>query len=70
MVISSTRDGLVAASTGGQRSSRVASMCGANGLAVLPQKTEDDPKELQKGSLAEALVFGEIQVTLNNMLGL
>ena len=63
VIISSTKEGLIAASTGGQRSSRVASMSGANGLVVLPQRTEGGPKELRKGDLAEALVIGEIQMS-------
>lgn len=63
VVISAAPDGLVAASTGGQRSSRVASVSGANGLVVLPQKVESGLKELAKGEMADAIVIGEIQMS-------
>ena len=62
MIISATQDGLVASSTGGQRSSRVASMSGANGLVVLPMKVEGGPSELKKGEMADAMVIGELQM--------
>lgn len=62
VVISATQDGLVATSTGGQRSSRVASMSGANGLVVLPMKIEGGPKEFSKGEMADAMVIGELQM--------
>ncbi|KAJ3866953.1 hypothetical protein EV359DRAFT_35540 [Lentinula novae-zelandiae] len=51
---------LKAYSTGGQRSSRVASLSGANGLIILPQKGNGDKDELKNGETAEAIVIGEI----------
>ncbi|KAJ3998351.1 hypothetical protein F5050DRAFT_1798500 [Lentinula boryana] len=51
---------LKAYSTGGQRSSRVASLSGANGLLVLPQKVNSGKDELGSGEMAEAIVIGEI----------
>ncbi|KAF5382940.1 hypothetical protein D9757_006332 [Collybiopsis confluens] len=51
---------LKAYSTGGQRSSRVASLSGANGLVVLPQRVEGGKEELASGELVEAVVIGEI----------
>lgn len=47
-------------STGGQRSSRVASLSGANGLVVLPAKMEEGPKEVLPGSFVDAVLIGEI----------
>ncbi|KAF8827243.1 hypothetical protein HHX47_DHR5000952 [Lentinula edodes] len=51
---------LKAYSTGGQRSSRVASLSGANGLIILPQKGNGDKDELKNGETSEAIVIGEI----------
>ncbi|KAJ4479031.1 MoaB/Mog domain-containing protein [Lentinula aciculospora] len=51
---------LKAYSTGGQRSSRVASLSGANGLVILPQKVDGEMDELRRGQTAEAIVIGEI----------
>lgn len=63
VIIRSGKDGLEAFSTGGQRSSRVASLSGANGFVVLPQRTLDEsPARLDVGSVAEAIVIGEIQL--------
>jgi gephyrin len=59
--IRATLDGLRAASTGGQRSSRVASLSGANGLIILPQKKADGPAQLGVGDYADAVVIGELQ---------
>ena len=54
-------DGIIKAyTTGGQRSSRVASLSGANGLAALPARTEQGPKEVLPGSFVSAVVIGEI----------
>ncbi|RXW17242.1 hypothetical protein EST38_g8610 [Candolleomyces aberdarensis] len=54
---------LEAWSTGGQRSSRVASLQGANGLVVVPPLTKDSQKnKLEKGEWAEAILVGELQV--------
>ena len=47
-------------STGGQRSSRVASLSGANGLVALPAKTQQGPNEVLPGSFLDAVVIGEI----------
>ncbi|OCB87528.1 hypothetical protein A7U60_g5433 [Sanghuangporus baumii] len=60
VVISAGSNGLKARSTGGQRSSRVASLSGANGLVILPQKKEGGGPELKAGELAEAILIGEI----------
>jgi gephyrin len=59
-IIRSVREGLVAESTGGQRSSRVASLSGANGLVVVPPKAEGGPKEMIEGAMIEAILIGEI----------
>lgn len=61
MFIRCTSDGLTAFSTGGQRSSRVASLVGANGLVVLPKK-EEGRTAMRKGSYAEAMVIGELRM--------
>ncbi|KAG6861979.1 hypothetical protein C0995_009163 [Termitomyces sp. Mi166 len=61
VVVSQGQNGLVATSTGGQRSSRVASLSGANGLAIVPPKTESSPMKLEVGSEAEVVIIGEIQ---------
>ena len=54
-------DGTIKAhSTGGQRSSRVASLSGANGLVALPPRTDQGPKELLSGSFVDAVVIGQI----------
>ena len=57
-------DGFTAYSTGGQRSSRVASLAGANGLVILPASTEGGPQELKVGDNAEAIVIGELLAQL------
>jgi gephyrin len=62
VVIRAGKEGLTATSTGGQRSSRVASLSSANGLVVLPRRTEKGPQKLEKGEIAEAVVIGEIQM--------
>ena len=58
---------LKAYSTGGQRSSRVASLCEANGLVVLPPLApavtgQTRKVRLEAGELAEAVVIGEIEM--------
>lgn len=60
------RDGLKAYSTGGQRSSRVASLAGANGLVALPARPkEGEGKQmLLKGEITTVVVIGEIQPEL------
>lgn len=60
VVVSIQSDGaLVARSTGGQRSSRVASLSGANALIHLPIRTEQKDR-LKKGDLADAILIGEL----------
>ncbi|KAK0715875.1 MoaB/Mog domain-containing protein [Lasiosphaeris hirsuta] len=57
-VVSVTADGLLsAASTGGQRSSTVGSMKGANALLCLPSGSE----QLRKGAKVDALLMGNIR---------
>ena len=58
---------LKAYSTGGQRSSRAASLCEANGLVVLPSLApviagQTRKVRLEAGEFAEALVIGEIEM--------
>jgi gephyrin len=61
VVVRNEKDGLKAYSTGGQRSSRVASLSGANGFVILPPMTKSGPSVLQIGTKVEVLVIGEIQ---------
>ncbi|KAF9498679.1 hypothetical protein BDN71DRAFT_1443074 [Pleurotus eryngii] len=60
VVVRSTNDGLLAMSTGGQRSSRVASLSGANGLVILPQRKDGSQTALEEGSLVDAIIIGEL----------
>ncbi|KAH8917235.1 hypothetical protein BT69DRAFT_1339342 [Atractiella rhizophila] len=54
-------DGLIADSTGGQRSSRMISLAGANGLVAVPALEEGGGKTvLKKGERAEAILIGRI----------
>ncbi|KAF8338869.1 uncharacterized protein EI90DRAFT_3039489 [Cantharellus anzutake] len=54
-------DGLVASSTGGQRSSRIASLAGANGLVILPGRAKDSKNDrLHAGSMIEVVMIGEM----------
>jgi len=62
VIIRASPDGLKAFSTGGQRSSRVASLSGANGLVILPPKTLDSPARLEVGTKVDAVVIGELQM--------
>ena len=55
-------EGLKAYSTGGQRSSRVASLAGANALVILPATADDGPRELRSGEMVDAILIGELQV--------
>ncbi|KAM7217070.1 hypothetical protein V8F06_007585 [Rhypophila decipiens] len=57
IVVVTTDGTLSATSTGGQRSSRVGSMKGANALLCLPS----GPEPLRKGSKVEALLMGDIR---------
>jgi gephyrin len=63
VVIRVGKEELTATSTGGQRSSRVASLSGANGLVMLPPRKEHGPQKLEQGEFAEAVVIGEIQMS-------
>lgn len=62
VIIRAGPDGLKAFSTGGQRSSRVASLSGANGLVILPPKTINSPPRLEIGTKVDAVVIGELQM--------
>lgn len=64
VVIRAEQDGLKAYSTGGQRSSRVASLSGANGFVVLPPQTASGPSKFETGTTVEVVVIGEIQHVL------
>ncbi|PPQ73786.1 hypothetical protein CVT24_007532 [Panaeolus cyanescens] len=67
-----TEFALKAYSTGGQRSSRAASLCEANGFVILPTLTARDKAQeaqqgetrmsLQRGDYAQALIIGELEV--------
>lgn len=64
VIISPARDRrgiLVAASTGGQQSSRVASLCGANGLVHLPLREDGGKDKVNKGDIVQAVLIGEIR---------
>lgn len=62
VVVKATPDGLKAYSTGGQRSSRVASLCGANALVQLPPCPQSGgPLQLQAGEWVDTVIIGEIQ---------
>jgi gephyrin len=54
--------GLVAHSTNVRRSSRIAGLSGANGLVIIPPKSESGKSAIGKGEWAEAILIGEIQV--------
>lgn len=67
MSIHATTPGnLVAYSTGGQRSSRVASLAGANGFVHVPaliktsEASRGERQMLRKGETATAVLIGEI----------
>ena len=61
VVLRAGEDGIIKAySTGGQRSSRVASLSGANGLVALPARTEEGPKDVPSESFVDAVMIGEI----------
>ncbi|KAG2073679.1 hypothetical protein BDR04DRAFT_1094696 [Suillus decipiens] len=62
VIVKAGEEGLRAMSTGGQRSSRVASLSGANGLIQLPRKREGGPDKLEAGSYADAVIIGELQM--------
>jgi gephyrin len=52
--------GLIAVSTGGQRSSRVGSLRGANGLLCLPSSKDVGRNSIAKGELVDALILGRL----------
>jgi len=52
---------LIASSTGGQRSSRIASLAGANGLVALPGRAKEDKNDrLQSGTEIDVIMIGEM----------
>lgn len=59
VVIRADAEGLQAFSTGGQRSSRVASLSGANGFVVLPMRTPEQSR-LEVGTVVPAVLIGDI----------
>ena len=61
VLIRAEGDGLKAYSTGGQRSSRVASLAGANGLVQLPPRIDDGNTALRVGEMVDAILIGELQ---------
>ena len=52
--------GLVAVSTGMQRSSRVGSLSGANGLLCLPSSKEVEKGSFSKGEVVNAMILGRL----------
>ena len=64
VTVKADRDGLKAYTTGGQRSSRITSLSGANALVVLPAKTAVLPERLYAGTMAGAILIGEIQIEI------
>ena len=54
------KGGLLAVSTGGQRSSRVGSLTGANGLLCLPSSKDAGKQSIPKGEIVDALVLGRL----------
>ncbi|KAF8207824.1 MoaB/Mog domain-containing protein [Mycena galopus ATCC 62051] len=59
VAIRADAEGLRAFSTGGQRSSRVASLSGANGFVVLPMKTQERSR-LEVGAVVPSVLIGDI----------
>jgi gephyrin len=62
VIVKAGAHGLKAFSTGGQRSSRVASLAGANALVALPARTNGGPTKLAVGEVADAIVIGELEM--------
>jgi len=59
--ISVTKEGgLTAVSTGGQRSSRVGSLRGANGLLALPSSKDSGIQSMKEGELVDAMIIGRL----------
>lgn len=65
VIIKASPTGLKAYSTGGQRSSRVASLSGANGFVALPAKQGDGPDSLKAGDIVEAMIVGELAAIIH-----
>lgn len=55
-----TTGALVATSTGGQRSSRVGSIQGANGLLVLPSSHDAKRNRMEKGDILDAILINRL----------
>jgi len=62
VVIRAEEGGLKAYSTGGQRSSRVASLNGANGLLILPKAEPGGRISVSPGETVDAMIIGEMQM--------
>ncbi|EIN11072.1 molybdenum cofactor biosynthesis protein [Punctularia strigosozonata HHB-11173 SS5] len=60
VIVSAGSEGLKARNTGGQRSSRAASMAGANALVALPAKAERT--RIEAGEMVDAIIVGEIEM--------
>jgi gephyrin len=58
--VRTTPKGLTATSTGGQCSSRVGSLAGANGFVELPSRKETEKAIVAAGDWADAILIGEI----------
>ncbi|KAF5094222.1 hypothetical protein D0Z00_003638 [Geotrichum galactomycetum] len=55
-----TTGALVATSTGGQRSSRVGSIQGANGLLILPSSRDAKRTRMEKGDILDAILINKL----------
>ena len=62
VIVKATSEGLKAYSTGGQRSSKVASLSGANALVQLPILREGGSSNLPAGEWVDTVIIGEIQM--------
>jgi gephyrin len=62
VIVRASPEGLKAYSTGGQRSSRVASLSGANALVALPALVKGELARLEKGAWVDAVMIGEIEM--------
>ena len=62
VAIKATAQGIIAHSTGGQRSSRTNSLSGANGLVALPAKASSDKEHIEAGTIVQAILIGEMMV--------
>lgn len=67
-IVVARKDGkLYASSTGGQRSSRIGSFKGANGLLCLPAAKETGREKAAKGEAVEALLMGKLTSELDSI---